>query len=412
MNLRQLQETIDRTIKEVWIEKIPNDYQSYYLLMEDSLKNALYFHLRTRLSNLLDSNNIRIYPEYHYKDCKADLAIVKLNDNPGKSDHLRDDVASVLAINEIKYKSGSSIQPFEDDIQKIKKYVDMKPNDDTQYYLAFVHEAEYEFNEEDSWLTAEQQEWAKGRLTELSGNYIEGQDEISWQVLSHNGFNPDFRPGQRISKNYLIEAAKGFNEEKYSKELYHHLLEVVKNARSVTPELREAVKYLLYWKLGKISTKRTPASEPLVLDGCHYYVSGTTPSNKKAIENALTEAMLQSGLQFRDNQITYESFRVLVNTITVTSIVLPTFYIHIWNPDEYPILDVKVWHAYKWNRGELVKKHTKPNSWSHYEEYTAFFNNLVIETGLDWRTVDKGLWAIGEEVLRIDLGGNGEGHTV
>jgi phage gp46-like protein len=52
MELRQMQEIIDRTIKEVWTEKIPYDYQSNYLLMEDSLKNALYFHLRTRLGNL------------------------------------------------------------------------------------------------------------------------------------------------------------------------------------------------------------------------------------------------------------------------------------------------------------------------------------------------------------------------
>ncbi|CRK83032.1 hypothetical protein [Neobacillus massiliamazoniensis] len=84
MKLKQLQETIDRTIKEVWTEKIPYDYQSHYLLMEDSLKNALYFHLRTKLRNLIDSNNIRIYPEYHYKYYKADLAIVKLNDYLGK----------------------------------------------------------------------------------------------------------------------------------------------------------------------------------------------------------------------------------------------------------------------------------------------------------------------------------------
>ncbi|WP_090635323.1 hypothetical protein [Neobacillus massiliamazoniensis] len=61
--------------------------------------------------------------------------------------------------------------------------------------MAFVHEVEYEFIEQDSWLTSKQQKWAKGRLTELSGYYLEGQNDMRWQVLSHNGLNPDFQPG-------------------------------------------------------------------------------------------------------------------------------------------------------------------------------------------------------------------------
>ena len=44
---------IDRTIKEVWINEIKNDLSNNYILYEDTLKNAFYFHLRNKLSDLM-----------------------------------------------------------------------------------------------------------------------------------------------------------------------------------------------------------------------------------------------------------------------------------------------------------------------------------------------------------------------
>jgi hypothetical protein len=76
-------------------------------------------------------------------------------------------------------------------VNKIKNYIDVTPLDITQYYLAFIHEAEYEDIEKDSWLTMEQKIWAEGRLTELSGHYIDG--EMTWKVLSHNIMNENYK---------------------------------------------------------------------------------------------------------------------------------------------------------------------------------------------------------------------------
>ncbi|MEQ6391386.1 hypothetical protein RZN22_19145, partial [Bacillaceae bacterium S4-13-58] len=131
------------------------------------------------------TNNIRIFTEFHYKGFIADLAIVKLIDQPGKS-HLQEEVESVLAILEVKYKRNGNEKPFVDDVLKIKRYMNTAPKDLTQFYLAFIHEIEYG-NIEESWLSKSQQKWAKGRLTELSGNYVE--DEMEWKVLSYNGMN-------------------------------------------------------------------------------------------------------------------------------------------------------------------------------------------------------------------------------
>lgn len=392
--LQQLQKTIDRVIKEIWVSNVSKDYDSYYLLKEDSLKNALYYHLRTKLNKLLIENNFRIYTEYHYKGFIADLAIVKLTENPGNNHHLKDDVEAVLAIVEIKYKSGWNAQPFMDDIQKIKSYLEKTPKDTAQYYLGFVHEIQYENIEGDSWLTKSQQKWAKGRLTEMSGHYI--GDEMVWNVLSYNGMNEDFEWRYRFTREELEDAASSFNEAKYSHELYHHFLDVVSREEGVTENLRDAVKYLIYWKLGKVSTTRTSASEEIEIEGHTFYVSGGTASHSNFIEKAITKEMLKYGLKFRDGQLSYTEFKGLVAQLTKTSIVLPAFFIHTWKPSEYPILDVKVWRTYKWNKGDMVKKYTKPNSWNHYEEYTDFFRGLVKDSDLDWRNVDKGLWGIGD----------------
>ncbi|MCM3124396.1 MULTISPECIES: hypothetical protein [unclassified Mesobacillus] len=184
MELEQILKTIDRAIKNIWLSKISKDHGLFYLLKEDTLKNALYFHLRTKLASLLEKHNLRIFTEFYHGGFIADLAIVQLKDDPSDSDHLKDGIENVLAIVELKYKAGGAMKFFEDDVLKIKNYIDATPSATTQYYLAFIHEAEYEYVEDDSWLTLEQQVWAKDRLTELSGHYVDGK--MTWTVLSHS----------------------------------------------------------------------------------------------------------------------------------------------------------------------------------------------------------------------------------
>ena len=44
---KEVLDTIHRRIKYIWEEKIKEDYDDGWLLKEDTLKNALYFHLRS-----------------------------------------------------------------------------------------------------------------------------------------------------------------------------------------------------------------------------------------------------------------------------------------------------------------------------------------------------------------------------
>ncbi|WP_270578858.1 hypothetical protein [Caldibacillus thermoamylovorans] len=55
---RNLIEKIDSVIKKLWLEDLVIDYAKNFLLKEDSLKNAFYYHLRTRLGrDFLIENN-------------------------------------------------------------------------------------------------------------------------------------------------------------------------------------------------------------------------------------------------------------------------------------------------------------------------------------------------------------------
>jgi len=182
--------TIDRAIKEAWLFNIKSDYSSNFLLLEDSLKNAFYYHLRSKLTDaFLKENKLRIYTELYtgYGE-RIDIAIVRIEDS--KDVHLREQITEYLAVIELKHKGGTvPINPFLDDIDKMKMYLKRKDSNQCQYYLGFIHEAEYDL-EETSWLKPKQQKtWAKGNLTELSGFYNE--DKIVFTNLSYNDMNED-----------------------------------------------------------------------------------------------------------------------------------------------------------------------------------------------------------------------------
>ena len=179
---------IDKTIKEIWVSEIARDYSEHYLLKEDCLKNSFYFHLRTKLSDYLKANNLRIYTEYYISvlGYYADLAIVQINPESEET-HLKDWVTNVIALFEFKYKGGYSKiteSVIKSDIIKLKRYVQ---NSDLQcqFYLAVIYETEcWALN----WLDKRQtNNWASNRVTELDAGYIDGN--MVFEINSYNGLN-------------------------------------------------------------------------------------------------------------------------------------------------------------------------------------------------------------------------------
>lgn len=178
----------DRVIKQIWEKRISKDYDSYYLLKEDSLKCCLYYHLRRELETLLKENNLRIYPEFYFSELhyKADIAIVQIDPN-SEEEHLAKMVLEVVAVLELKYTYGSSESTeswVKKDISKIKDYI-QNGKLKCQFYFAVIYEVEREAL---NWLDNEDAgDWAAGCVTELNAGYIE--DEMKFEVNSYNGLN-------------------------------------------------------------------------------------------------------------------------------------------------------------------------------------------------------------------------------
>ncbi len=169
---KKILKEIDNAIKYVWKYDIKRDYENNLLLREDTLKNALYFHIRTKLNSLLEENNIKIYTEFsigkfrktHYR---PDMVIVKLEDE--ESDKPWDDcIKEYLCIIELKFKGSFSTAAdlIYEDYNKLHHYICDLDLNCPMYYMATIWE---EYPDSKKWIDNEL--WAKGLVTELNADY-------------------------------------------------------------------------------------------------------------------------------------------------------------------------------------------------------------------------------------------------
>lgn len=192
----KLMRAIDRAIKETWVKEIQEDYYSNSILKEDSLKNALYHHLRTRL-DYYKEDRVRIFTEFSDNGLKgtgyrADIAIVILKKDFDMY-YLGDNVEKVISLIELKFK-GRRCQPHQlmADIDKTKMYINGLKMDCCQFYLGFIHEYSYP-KKEARWLDNRASlNWAKDKVTELSAcKFDEDGDDMKFYIHSYNNLNPE-----------------------------------------------------------------------------------------------------------------------------------------------------------------------------------------------------------------------------
>jgi hypothetical protein len=189
---------IDAAIKSIWLNEIPQDYSERYLMKEDTLKNALYYHLRSKLDELLQKHDLRIFTEFNNagikeKGYRADLAIVKV---PKIFEGFMGSVINpedVYALVELKYVAHTQgdINAVNRDVKKLKQYVQKNEFPNCQYYLGVIQEASA-YKSGIYWFDKRQtNNWADGRVTELGACYIIDNDEkMGFTVTSYNGLNP------------------------------------------------------------------------------------------------------------------------------------------------------------------------------------------------------------------------------
>ena len=183
LNIAQI---VDKTIISVWENEIKNDYKKLWLLKEDSLKNALYFHLRTNLEKIFAENNIRIFTEftdYKFKHSgyRPDMVIAKIDPDADVA-YWGDAVTECIAVIELKYKTGfAANEEIYSDYDKLKYYIDTL-GVNSKLYMATIWECE---DDASSWIR-KNAAWAKGRVTELNASYKRNSDgQTQFYVVNH-----------------------------------------------------------------------------------------------------------------------------------------------------------------------------------------------------------------------------------
>lgn len=183
---------LDRVIKKIWKNELQNDFKNNLILNEDTLKNALYHHLRTYFEKDKTFKDLFIFTEcYHYGfyeiGYRPDL-IIAIKDHKNKSTYKDIRINDVIAIFELKYKS-EKCSNIEDEIyhdfDKFKLYKNIYPN--CQFYNMAISLGDFN---RPAWLDKKStNHWANGCVTELIA--YEPKNELDFQIYSYNGMNED-----------------------------------------------------------------------------------------------------------------------------------------------------------------------------------------------------------------------------
>lgn len=210
-------------------------------------------------------------------------------------------------------------------------------------------------------------------------------------------------------RSEILQAIGDYNSKKHLEEFYKTYLSRIGKSIEPGEQLETDVRHLFHWFLGKVSTKQSPGTERVEMANTTYYIYKAAPSNMESIKKAVSPENMWAGLAFKNETLPLENFLNYASSITKKSIVLPAFFVHIFKPGEYPILNSNVWTAYREELGKNIYINTKPASWDNYMGYVSYCSYLKRIYGLNLREIDKGLWVIGER-LREKARMNAEGN--
>lgn len=182
---KEIVQIIDEAIKSIWVNEIRNDYEKKRLLKEDTLKNAMYFHLRNRVGWLCDECNVRIFTEFtdwKFKQTKKipDMVVAKV-DIESDASYWGDAVTECLAVIELKFKSSfTASQDIYDDYDKLRYYIE-KLGVKCKLYMATIWEQE---DDATSW-AEEDADWATDKVTEMNASICRDDGKPQFYVVEH-----------------------------------------------------------------------------------------------------------------------------------------------------------------------------------------------------------------------------------
>lgn len=184
---RKVLNEIHNTIKYIWEYDIPRDYENKILLKEDTFKNSLYFHIRTRLEALLEKYNIMIFTEFNTDKFRktgyrADLILAQMDFNSDKT-FWGDCVNEYIAVFELKFKGDypAAADEILKDYEKTKQYIEkLNLGESCHYYIATI----WECYPDSKWWLGKDADWAKSKLTELNADF-NSKGKMNFYVKEH-----------------------------------------------------------------------------------------------------------------------------------------------------------------------------------------------------------------------------------
>jgi len=185
LSVESIYKKIHETIIEVWRYDIKSDYNLHFLLKEDTLKNAMYYHIRNRLGDtFIKDNHLAIFTEYAiYTNQKIDLVVVKLDVEKAKNDYLGNCVEEIIAIVEMKYKGQYVPEKFFiNDVEKILAYTNQFTFKGTKFFLTFIRER-YFYEDEVTNFLSKFENLPSGKIVELLSYGSFEEDDMVWKVF-------------------------------------------------------------------------------------------------------------------------------------------------------------------------------------------------------------------------------------
>lgn len=181
----EIMDIIDDAIKSIWVNEIERDYNDNWIMNEDGLKDALYFHLRKQLGPVLVENDLRIFTEFKDaefcgKSYRPDMVIAHL-DMESDAATWRQAVTNTPIVIELKFKSSfAAKEAIYADYDKLRDYIETL-GVSGKLYMATIWECE---DEQTTWIR-KNAAWAKGKVTELNASFAWGTCEPQFYVADH-----------------------------------------------------------------------------------------------------------------------------------------------------------------------------------------------------------------------------------
>jgi len=173
-------------IISIWQNDISTDYSKHFLLKEDTLKNAIYYHLRRKLGeNYLHQHRLRIFTEFTIAGQRMDLVVAQVDVDKAEGEHLQLSVDRIVVAMELKYKSSTADTEFKKDVRKVVDFLQNPTLSKCHFFVGFIQEVSFDKPVDFTWLDDEQRVQSKGRVTELI-QFIDGTTGMPvWDFVDH-----------------------------------------------------------------------------------------------------------------------------------------------------------------------------------------------------------------------------------